>query len=107
MTAGPGGGHEHIHCTLKIIDDRLVPRQIAEQDRRRGRSSGTDGVSEAGDGAPQPPAVVVAKYFFNGDPSVVFRYRLYSFHECPVSLAAADMPVLPSAYASAHDRAGA
>ncbi|CAN0544372.1 unnamed protein product, partial [Ectocarpus sp. 12 AP-2014] len=59
MTPGPGGGHEHIHCSLK----RLDPAEQQQPER--------------------PLAVVAAKYYFNGDSNVVFRYRLYSFHACP------------------------
>ena len=49
-----GGGHEHIHCVL-----RHVPLL---------------GASE-GDGANG----VLASYYFNGDPTAVFRERLYAF----------------------------
>ena len=53
---GPGGGHEHMHC--KICDaSHLAPPQLR--------------------GLGQP--ILSAKYYFNGDPSKVFRYRLYSF----------------------------
>lgn len=43
-----GGGHEHIHCQLTILDEPSL-----------------------GDG------VIFAKYYFDGDPSAVFRSRLY------------------------------
>jgi len=48
----------------------------------RGRREGSGG---EGSVVGQPLAVVAAKYYFNGDSNVVFRYRLYSFHSCPVS----------------------
>lgn len=91
MAAGPGGGHEHIHCSLKILDGKHVPPQIMRQQQQQQQQGvhreeggvlgglGSDMVEEQ-----QPLAVVAAKYFFNGDASVVFRYRLYSFHPCPV-----------------------
>jgi len=47
-----GGGHEHIHCTL-----RPVPMDGAE-------AGGTH---------------VLASYYFNGQPAAVFRERLYAF----------------------------
>lgn len=76
MSAGPGGGHEHIHCTLRLLDASQVPQQIL------GR--GADGGDQGDDEREPPLAVVSAKYYFNGDANVVFRYRLYSFHACPV-----------------------
>ena len=76
MAAGPGGGHEHIHCSLKPLDPSLVPEQVAAAGGGGGK----------GGGLGRPLAVVAAKYYFNGDSNVVFRYRLYSFHLCPVSL---------------------
>lgn len=92
MAAGSGGGHEHIHCSLKLLDSDRIPTQIAQGG---GRSyPGVVGVSkEEGEGDGQdeiqgsrdrPLAVVAAKYYFNGDSKVVFRYRLYSFHACAV-----------------------
>ena len=54
LTPRHGGGHEHIHCVL-----RHVPLL---------------GASE-GDGANG----VLASYYFNGDPTAVFRERLYAF----------------------------
>lgn len=75
MAPGPGGGHEHIHCSLKPLDPSLVPEQVA--------AGGT--TSSRGEALDRPLAVVAAKYYFNGDSNVVFRYRLYSFHLCPVS----------------------
>lgn len=77
MAAGPGGGHEHIHCSLGLLEPAQVPTQIA-----RGQASGTEGGGQEQQEAPL--AVVAAKYYFNGDANVVFRYRLYSFHACPV-----------------------
>lgn len=101
MTAGPGGGHEHIHCSLTLLDERLLPQQILRQHSVERRAS-TVAVKERGEGEEisnnleaqtgedereeRPLAVVAAKYYFNGDASIVFRYRLYSFHRCPVSL---------------------
>lgn len=88
MTAGPGGGHEHIHCSLKPLDPSLVPEQVAEG-RPASSTGGGAGEEEEEGGAgalDRPLAVVAAKYYFNGDSNVVFRYRLYSFHLCPVSL---------------------
>jgi len=50
-----GGGHEHIHCTL-----RPVPVRGAKAD-----------------------AHVLASYYFDGQPSAVFRERLYAFDMLP------------------------
>lgn len=112
LAAGPGGGHEHIHCSLKVVDESLLPKQILRQQQSRDRlvSTGSSAVeggeggrgAERGSGCSQrggeggtvneeqegerPLAVVAAKYFFNGDAAIVFRYRLYSFHRCPVSV---------------------
>lgn len=87
MTAGPAGGHEHFHCSLTPLDPSLVPEQVAAAGGGGAASSSgdRDGEEEAG-GLDQPLAVVAAKYYFNGDSNMVFRYRLYSFHLCPVSL---------------------
>ncbi|CAN0142841.1 unnamed protein product, partial [Ectocarpus fasciculatus] len=94
MTPGPGGGHEHIHCSLKRLDPAEIPEQVAAAAAHPAGSRSPSGEEEeegAGQGAqrqeqPQPErplAVVAAKYYFNGDSNVVFRYRLYSFHACP------------------------
>ncbi|CAN0283947.1 unnamed protein product [Discosporangium mesarthrocarpum] len=66
LNPGPGGGHEHFHCSLREVTS-LAPPQI----------TCTEGEGKSGN---EPVAVMAAKYYFNGDPSVVFRYRLYSFH---------------------------
>lgn len=84
MTPGPGGGHEHIHCSLTLLDPSQVPAQVATGGRSSGDSEGGD-EGGAGGIVERPLAVVAAKYYFNGDSNVVFRYRLYSFHSCPVS----------------------
>ncbi|CAM9110668.1 unnamed protein product [Phaeothamnion confervicola] len=68
MTAGEGGGHEHIHCRLRDVTT-LAPKQIM-------RPAGTS--APYGDSA-NPKATVSATYYFNGDPNVVFRFRLYTF----------------------------
>ena len=85
MAAGPGGGHEHIHCSLKPLDPSLVPDQVAAGGAAslKGAGAGEEEGAGAG-GLDRPLAVVAAKYYFNGDSNVVFRYRLYSFHMCPV-----------------------
>ncbi|CAM9435714.1 unnamed protein product, partial [Ectocarpus sp. 6 AP-2014] len=94
MTPGPGGGHEHIHCSLKRLDPAEVPEQVAAAAAASPGSRSSSGEEEeeeeegAGQGVQQqqpeqPLAVVAAKYYFNGDSNVVFRYRLYSFHACP------------------------
>ncbi|CAN0001809.1 unnamed protein product, partial [Hapterophycus canaliculatus] len=87
MLPGPGGGHEHIHCSLKPLDPALVPEQVAAATLGNGFFSDAE---EGGEGEgcgtgrdTRPLAVVAAKYYFNGDSNVVFRYRLYSFHPCP------------------------
>lgn len=100
MAAGPGGGHEHIHCSLTLLDELLLPKQILRQqhgERRaskgavEGRGGGRESRSNQETRGAELEleerllAVVAAKYFFNGDASIVFRYRLYSFHPCPVS----------------------
>lgn len=77
MPPGPGGGHEHIHCSLKVLDADQVPPQVAI-------GEGIGGGGEQGRAGDRPLVVVAAKYYFNGDADVVFRYRLYSFHACPV-----------------------
>lgn len=46
---GEGGGHEHIHCRI-----RLLPNQNDSED------------------------ILFATYYFNGDPTKVFRTRIYS-----------------------------
>lgn len=79
LAAGPGGGHEHIHCSLRLLDPAQVPLQIAVGERT-GNEQGREEQGEQG----RPLAVVAAKYYFNGDANVVFRHRLYSFHACPV-----------------------
>eukprot|EP00611_Tribonema_gayanum_P015195 TRINITY_DN27013_c0_g1_i1.p1 TRINITY_DN27013_c0_g1~~TRINITY_DN27013_c0_g1_i1.p1 ORF type:complete len:343 (-),score=75.77 TRINITY_DN27013_c0_g1_i1:91-1119(-) len=63
---GPGGGHEHIHCRLQLVTDD-APVQLMQ-------SSSTE--------TAEPRAVVAARYYFNGRPEIVFRYRLYSFRPC-------------------------
>eukprot|EP00903_Cladosiphon_okamuranus_P007916 g7644.t1 len=88
MAAGPGGGHEHIHCSLKPLNASLVPEQVATAGGGGAASSnrdrnGEDGAGAGTGGLDRPRAVVAAKYYFNGDSNVVFRYRLYSFHLCP------------------------
>lgn len=93
MPPGPGGGHEHIHCSLKRLDASLVPEQVASatlgKDFFPGGDKGDGGGGDAGRDT-TPLAVVAAKYYFNGDSNVVFRYRLYSFHPCPVRSAQVD-----------------
>ena len=85
MTPGPGGGHEHIHCSLKLLDGAQVPDQVAAGGWISDSEGKAEEEEEAGGGVGrQPLAVVAAKYYFNGDSNVVFRYRLYSFHACPV-----------------------
>lgn len=86
MAAGPGGGHEHIHCSLKPLDPSLVPEQVAAGGTASSRGAGDGDVAggASAGGLDRPLAVVAAKYYFNGDSNVVFRYRLYSFHLCPV-----------------------
>lgn len=87
MPPGPGGGHEHIHCSLKVLDANQVPPQVAFG--QGGISGGEgDGEEEEGTAADRPLVVVAAKYYFNGDANVVFRYRLYSFHACSVRVGA-------------------
>eukprot|EP00613_Pedinella_sp_CCMP2098_P074463 CAMPEP_0171932450 /NCGR_PEP_ID=MMETSP0993-20121228/30390_1 /TAXON_ID=483369 /ORGANISM="non described non described, Strain CCMP2098" /LENGTH=300 /DNA_ID=CAMNT_0012572745 /DNA_START=59 /DNA_END=961 /DNA_ORIENTATION=- len=59
-----GGGHEHIHCTLS----RLTT--APDHDRRPVRS--------------ESPNVIIALYYFNGDPGKIFRARCYTLHSsCP------------------------
>lgn len=84
MTAGSRGGHEHFHCSLKILDDSVVPPQIMKHIHKDGHADSRSALSQGEDDV-RPLAVVAAKYFFNGDASRVFRYRFYSFHECSVS----------------------
>lgn len=92
MTAGPGGGHEHIHCSLKLIDSSQVPLQISgsgaraetSHERNSGGAEQEQEVGGEGDQDSPPLGVVAAKYYFNGNADVVFRYRLYSFHACSV-----------------------
>ncbi|CAM9292442.1 unnamed protein product [Laminaria digitata] len=81
MPPGPGGGHEHIHCSLKVLDADQVPPQVANG----------GGIGGQGRGGDRPLVVVAAKYYFNGDASVVFRYRLYSFHAIPGARGGATM----------------
>ncbi|CAM9789813.1 unnamed protein product [Chrysoparadoxa australica] len=59
LLPGEGGGHEHIHCKLVPVT-RLAAAWFAAS-------------KEA------PHAVVSAMYYFDGDPSRVFRYRIYGF----------------------------
>lgn len=53
---GEGGGHEHIHCSLRTIPDDDNPN------------------SES--------TAIEARYYFNGNPSIVFRRRVYRVFEC-------------------------
>lgn len=88
MPPGPGGGHEHIHCSLKVLDASQIPPQVAYGEGGIGGGEGGGGEEGGGGGENRPLVVVAAKYYFNGDASVVFRYRLYSFHACPVRVGA-------------------
>ena len=56
LTPREGGGHEHIHCSL---------RTVALHDR------------------PQDGRHVLATYYFNGNPDIVFRERLYELDALP------------------------
>ncbi len=84
MGPGPGGGHEHIHCSLKLLDRAQVPDQVAGGGRMISGTGRQEGIAGGGSAGGQPLAVVAAKYYFNGDSNVVFRYRLYSFYAYPV-----------------------
>jgi len=46
MAPGPGGGHEHIHCSLKLLDGAQVPDQVS----RRGRTISDGGEREGAGG---------------------------------------------------------
>ncbi|KAL7548455.1 hypothetical protein ACHAWF_011742 [Thalassiosira exigua] len=55
LTPGEGGGHEHIHCTL-------VPFPLS---------------NITGDDQSERSQWVLAAFYFNGDPSRIFRFRAY------------------------------
>jgi len=92
MHAGSGGRHEHIHCSLGRVDSTRVPRQILEDGEGDNGWDGTTLGNISRRSHTSPIAVVSAKYYFNGDARVVFRYRLYSFHAYQVI---APRPVRP------------
>ena len=57
LTPRHGGGHEHIHCAVRPIE--------------------LQSTSTSSSGGTTP--VVLATYYFNGQPDLVFRERLYKF----------------------------
>jgi CpeT/CpcT family (DUF1001) len=74
LTPGPGGGHEHIHCSLQLVTSMAPPQLLQAQD-----------------GFAAPTAVIAARYYFNAQPAVTFRFRLYSFGLCASGAARGDV----------------
>eukprot|EP00953_Heterococcus_sp_UTEX-ZZ885_P027372 14684-Heterococcus_DN1.PRE.6 len=74
LTPGPGGGHEHIHCSLQLVTSMAPPQLLQAQD-----------------GFAAPTAVIAARYYFNAQPAVTFRFRLYSFGLCAPGAARGDV----------------
>jgi CpeT/CpcT family (DUF1001) len=74
LTPGPGGGHEHIHCSLKLVTSMAPPQLLQAQD-----------------GFTAPTAVIAARYYFNAQPAVTFRFRLYTFGLCASDAARGDV----------------
>lgn len=70
LTPGPGGGHEHIHCTLV---PECMPLSV-------GTSMDEDGAFEdCYEG--QREAWILAAYYFDALPNRIFRFRVYQLLE--------------------------
>ena len=71
LTPREGGGHEHIHCVLRAVHiDLAAPaRGASPLALRRGLLRDAVGSSTQH---------VLASYYFNGQPEMIFRQRLYA-----------------------------
>ena len=86
LTPGEGGGHENIHCTLVpvpfgMVGDRLGDRN-GDVDRRSGSESESESASERDPRGSHPHRDIhrgarLAAFYFDGNPSAIFRFRLY------------------------------
>ena len=83
-----GGGHEHIHASLRRLAAGVprapgAPADEAVDDDELARALLALGGARDGDAA---AAAWLARYYFDGDPARVFRLRVYTLHVAAAAL---------------------